>query len=331
MFFPNSFVIALLSLTTSVASHPNHQHHHQHAASHIEKRYALETSYTASNFFDGFTFFTGPDPTDGDVEYITQFEAYLLGYINTKNNQVYLGVDNTTVNPANGRLSVRVQSNQAYTHGLFIADIAHMPGSICGVWPSYWMFGPNFPDSGEIDIIENVNYVFTNQLTLHTSPGCTINIAGSAAGATLLDSNCNDNNGLDGCSVTTTNQNAYGNFFNINGGGVYATLWESTGIKIWFFERGSIPSDITADAPNPSGWGTPLVSFNGGSTCNIDSFFANNNIVFDIDFCGDWAGQLWDSSPCYSVFGGTCDEFVNANPSAFSQAYWLLNSLKVYQ
>jgi hypothetical protein len=29
------------------------------------------------------------------------------------------------------------------------------------------------------------------------------------------------------------------------------------------------------------------VAFNGGSSCNIDSFFANENIVFDTTFCGD--------------------------------------------
>jgi hypothetical protein len=159
MLFTFHFTLTLLGLMTTVSSHPKKSN----GTSRIEKRYALVDDYTAANFFDDFTFFTGADPTHGYVEYITQFEAYLLGYINTNNNQVYLGVDSTTVNPSNGRLSVRVTSNKAYTHGLFIADIQHMPGSICGVWPSYWMFGPNFPANGEIDIIENVNYAFTNQ------------------------------------------------------------------------------------------------------------------------------------------------------------------------
>jgi hypothetical protein len=137
---------------------------------------------------------------------------------------------------------------------------------------------------------------------LHSSPGCTINIAGSTAGDTLLNSNCNANNGNDGCSVTTTNQNAYGNYFNLNGGGVYATLWDSTGIKIWFFQRGSIPADITAGAPNTANWGTPMVAFNGGSGCNIDSFFANNQIVFDINFCGD----VYLSPSFLEWFASTC-------------------------
>lgn len=32
--------------------------------------------------------------------------------------------------------------------GVFIADIAHMPGGACGSWPAFWMFGPNWPNSG---------------------------------------------------------------------------------------------------------------------------------------------------------------------------------------
>jgi Glycosyl hydrolases family 16 len=160
MLFSFRLSCTLLGLITTVSSHPKTDNA---GTSRIVKRYALADEYTAANFFDGFTFFTGPDPTNGYVEYITQFEAYLLGYINNNNNQVYLGVDSKTVNPSSGRLSVRVASKKAYTHGLFIADIQHMPGSICGVWPSYWMVGPDFPTNGEIDIIENVNYAFTNQ------------------------------------------------------------------------------------------------------------------------------------------------------------------------
>lgn len=292
--------------------------------------YNLVDTYDSGNFFSSFNFYTGSDPTHGFVSYQSQSAASSAGLINTNNGQVYLGVDHTTTNPSSGRASVRVTSNKAYTHGLFIADIAHMPGSICGVWPAWWLFGPNWPNSGEIDVIEGVNLAGTDTITLHTAAGCTINTAGSQAGTQLTNSDCNANNGNDGCGVTTTTANAYGNAFNSVGGGVYAMQWESSGIYVWFFQRGSIPSDITSGHPVTGNWGLPIVAFNGGSGCNIDSFFANENIVFDTTFCGDWAGSVWGSGSCASL-ASSCQTYVAGNPGAFSNAYWEINSVKVYQ
>jgi hypothetical protein len=100
--------------------------------------YGLVDTYNSGNFFSAFNFYTGSDPTHGYVSYQFQSAAASQGLINTNNGQVYLGVDHTTVNPSAGRASVRITSNKGYTHGLFIADIAHMPGSICGVWPAFW-------------------------------------------------------------------------------------------------------------------------------------------------------------------------------------------------
>lgn len=74
----------------------------------------------------------------GFVNYQSYGDASAAGLAYTTNGQIYMGVDYTTARPASpGRKSVRVTSNRAYNHGLFIADIAHMPGSICGVWPAY--------------------------------------------------------------------------------------------------------------------------------------------------------------------------------------------------
>lgn len=293
--------------------------------------YSLKYDYDSSNFFSEWSFFTQSDPTHGYVQYVGQSQAQSAGLINTNNNQIYMGVDTKTTNPANGRESVRLVSNAAFTHGLFIADIEHMPNA-CGAWPAWWLTGPNWPSNGEIDVIEGVNEATTNSITLHTSAGCTIDISGSQGGDVLSSSDCNNNNAYNGCGVSTTNTQNYGPGFNNIGGGVYAMQWTSSAIKVFFFPRSSIPSDIQSGNPNPSGWGTPLVSFNGGSGCNIDSHFSQMQIVFDTTFCGDWAGQasVWSSGTCGSQ-AATCQDFVAANPSAFSQAYWTVNYVKVYQ
>jgi hypothetical protein len=77
-------------------------------------------------------------------------------------------------------------------------------------------------------------------------------------------------------------------------------------------------------------WGLPVVAFNGGSGCNIDYHFANHNIIFDTTFCGDWAGGAWGSSSCASK-AGSCQGSVAGNPGEFVNAYWAINSVKVYQ
>lgn len=182
--------------------------------------YGLVDTYNAANWYSTQTFYSGADPTHGFVQYLSLSAAQNLGIVSTAGNQVYMGVDWTTANTAAGRSSVRTSSNKAYTHGLFVADIAHMPDSICGVWPAFWTFGPNWPSSGEIDIIEGVSLNSLDTITLHTSSGCTANIAGSLGSTALTQSNCNANNGNDGCSVSTATN--YGTNFNAAGGGVYA-------------------------------------------------------------------------------------------------------------
>ena len=294
-----------------------------------QAQYSLTSTFDDTNFFDTFDFFTGTDPTAGFVDYLDSGDAMSQGLAGYQNGQVYMGVDASTTNPSAGRASVRVTSQQAWTHGLFIADIAHMPGSICGAWPAYWLVGPNWPASGEIDIIEGVNTQTTVQSTLHTSPGCIMADDGVTTGTILAADDCGADSGYTGCGETTTNNQNYGDGFNDIEGGVYATEWTSDYISIWFFPRSSIPADITAETPDPSGWGAPQSTFSG-SGCDIDTYFQNNQIVFDTTFCGQWAGQVWSANSECAALSDSCNDYVGANPSAFSEAYWLVNSIKVY-
>ncbi len=299
--------------------------------------YALVDSYDHTNFFSSFDFFNGPDPTNGFVKYVdapTANSSALAGYLD---NKVYLGVDHKTASAPAGRQSTRLTSKKTYTRGLFVADIAHMPVG-CGVWPAFWTFGPGWPSSGEIDVLEGVNSATTNAVTLHTSAGCSVDTAGSMASSRLAsnNANCNAGSGTLGCSQQTAGTTAYGPGFNAAGGGVYAMEWTSQAISVWFLPRGSSAAAAAASngnlssaaAPDPSTFGTPVARFSG---CNIDAHFANHNIVFNTALCGDWAGKVWDQDPTCSSIANTCQDFVASNSTAFRQAYWLINSVKVYQ
>jgi len=288
--------------------------------------YQLVDDYSPDNFASKFDFFTENDPTHGYVNYVDRGTAEHLGLFKKENNKIYMAADHTTVASGRGRNSVRITSKNAYTHGLIILDLEHMPDGQCGSWPAFWTFGPNWPNSGEIDIIEGVNRQNTNLMSLHTKSGCIIKDNQDYTGH-LWRTNCgrSDNSG---CSFGTYDTRTYGDGFNAIGGGVYATEWTSNFISIWFFPRSGIPTDITNGNPNPSTWGKPLAKFSGS---NFDAFIRNNKIVFDITFCGDWAGSAWESDKACTARAPSCKEYVRRNPEAFKNAYWLINSLKVYR
>lgn len=138
-----------------------------------------------------------------------------------------------------------------------------------------WMTGPDWPSNGEIDIIEGVNKQSTNKMTLHTDPGCT-----------MSGKDCQGN---QGCSIDS---GPYGANINSAGGAVYALEWTSDGMNIWGWSGGGAPSDATGSNPDPSGWGNPTGSFPSSSSCNVDTFFKNQQIVFDTTFCGPYPRLL---------------------------------------
>ncbi|KAL9592610.1 MAG: hypothetical protein Q9179_006549, partial [Wetmoreana sp. 5 TL-2023] len=300
--------------------------------------YNLADSYTARNWFESFIFFDQKDPTNGFVQYkdlATAAKNNLIAIDGSGDNAaVYMGVDHTTKDPA-GRASIRISSKKSYNHGLFIFDIEHNPGSICGTWPAAWLLSDSgkWPVGGEIDIFEGANDQSDNKMTLHTTSGCQIQKTGFSG--KLDTSNCDVNaqgQGKNmGCGILhpPTQRHSFGREMNVVGGGVYATKWTSQDIQIFHFPRSSVPDDITTGKPDPSKWGMPVAKFAGG--CNIDDHFQNLNIIFNNAFCGDWAGEAWSSSPKCAALAPTCQSYVQNNPNAFKDAYWLIRSVKVYQ
>lgn len=167
--------------------------------------------------------------------------------------------------------------------------------------------GPNWPNGGEIDIVEGVNDYTNNQATIHTNSGCSLpssNLTSLAITGTVVGgTNCAAlETGNQGCGVRAANANSFGAAFNNIGGGVYASecflpamalaklcemlmgvcavLWDDDGVSVYFFPRSSIPADITAGAPQPNGWGLPMAQW-PASSCNPSTFFHDHSAIFD--------------------------------------------------
>ncbi|KAF5123569.1 putative endo-1,3(4)-beta-glucanase [Metarhizium anisopliae] len=298
--------------------------------------YALATSYAGESLLSGFNWFHGADPTHGYVSYQSRQNAEALGLysVDEKTGVVRLGVDSTNTYPLTaGRPSIRLESKEAFNHGLFIADFLHMPPSQCGVWPAFWSYGPNWPTSGEVDIIEGANDQHNNLISAHTGPGCTISksLGGKFSGA-QRETDCNVGNNNVGCGYSSPagDASAYGDGFNAANGGVYAMEWDNEFIKIWHFARSEIPKDITNKTPDTKGWGVPDAVFGGGD-CNVDNFFKDMSLVININFCGDWGNAIWGKSDGCGKYAATCNEYVANNPKAFANAYWDVRYIEAYR
>jgi hypothetical protein len=169
--------------------------------------------------------------------------------------------------------------------------------------------------TGEIDILEGVHEGPNNQYVLHTSPDCRIkkSFSNNEVTSNLMHNICtssgNDNRG---CGFSDPDDKSYGRKFNSGNGGVFAHLWDSSGIKIWRFTRDAVPSDIQLRQPNPASWGTPVALFQNSDGCDMATHFFDHQLVLDTTICGDYAGPTYEGAGC----PGTCQQAV-ANATNF--------------
>lgn len=324
--------------------------------------YTPKDSYSGATFFSGFNFNTFDDPTHGYVDFVNETTAIEMGLINvTADERVYIGTEYAEVVGDNdrGRKSIRLQSKESYNGNILIViDLEHMPTTVgslptgCASWPAFWTVGPDWPSTGEIDIIEYINTASMDITTLHTDEGCDQSSENTSA-FTGQWSTGSQSNPADDCNVYANDQWAnqgcgiIGNaepvqvgaaFNDLLSGGVYALEWSTDEyIRAFYFERSNIPVDIIERTLlNPDKWGTPYARFELGSStfsraaassCTSDHF-SNHSIIFDNTFCGDWAGSDFTDSCSGDL---SCTDYVKYNPSYFEQSYWLLNYVDVYQ
>ncbi|WRT63877.1 uncharacterized protein IL334_000803 [Kwoniella shivajii] len=294
--------------------------------------YKLAKSYTGKSFFDGFDWKTFDDPTHGRVNYVSETDARNknLSYVSDHNTFVMRTDYKHKVQPGQrGRDSVRIESKDTFGNGIFIADIQHMPVG-CGTWPAFWTSTTDqWPNGGEIDIIEGVNGRGTNQGTLHTTPGCTIPKNVDESGQQLSSDCAVHGSDNQGCGVKDNRRDSFGPAFNKISGGWYVMKRSDTGIKMWFWPRGGhAPADVRTGAAHvdPAHFGKPFANF-PSTQCNMKEHFGQHRIIFDNTLCGDWAGAVYGQQGCPS----TCEDHVMNNPDAFKDAYWKVRALRVYE
>jgi hypothetical protein len=284
---------------------------------------------------DYFTTSSGPSDNGGVADYVDNLIS-----VNSAGD-VVMWVD--TTESTNLRQSMKLTSSETFGVGtLMIFDIVHMP-AVCGAWPALWLLGGGtWPAGGEIDIIEGVSEYTYNVMSIHTSEGCsmtqsnvqslvdaTINVADDLSCYAYAD---NDQT----CAATSNVASSYGTGFNSAGGGTYAIQIIDAGIFINYWTPGNVPSDITSGGPNPSTWSAQ--TFFSSTSCTISDYFTDLALIIDTNLGGTFTEGVWSTSgaggqqtSCASSTGySTAASYVQNVGSAFSDAYWQISSIKIY-
>ncbi|KAH7710381.1 endo1,3(4)-beta-glucanase [Aphelenchoides avenae] len=293
-----------------------------------------------ANFFNESELWFSGTPTDTPdfVEYVTNWpDAKTLGLVSIVNGKAKIAVDNKNIVPADsnyGRKSVRLNTKTVFNGDVVLMDFEHMPvGS--GTWPAYWMTGPNWPVTGELDIIEEGHGETRNKVSGHTSGACILpredesQMTGTwyktYPDDVYYSRNCSQS-GI-GCCIKD-DVGTFGQAVNDHQGGVVAVEWvKEKYFKLWFFKRSEIPADITAGNPSPSCWGKPVAFLRTESNCV--NRFNDLRVTINISFCGMAVPFFPGSNDAEKT--AACEDYVRNNPSAFNDAYWLVNYIKVFQ
>lgn len=234
------------------------------------------------------------------------------------------------------RYAPKLLTKNAYGPGtVWVMDAVHMPYG-CSVWPALWTQGPNWPEGGEIDIMEGVHLQKTNQVALHSEgDGCYASKDVSMTGS-LAYENCSiSSNSASGCIVTDPNTNSYGADFASAGGGVYVAEFADQYIKVWFLTRSAVPEGVTKDAKSidTASLGEPLAYY-PRTTCDFPKYFGEQTLTIDITLCGTWGSipsvleatcpTLAENQTCYTTY------VINDASETYANAFFELNYINIY-
>ena len=281
-------------------------------AQSLALNYSICREWSGHDFYDQFFWFNYDDPTHGLVDYVDQHTSREtnLSYVDPSTGRFVMKVDMGDPVPLHGnwsnmvRRSNRIHSKEWFEDGFYIIKATRMPTG-CGVWPAFWTStGDQWPEGGEIDIIEGVNGKGPNLSSLHTAKNCSIDARFNSSQLGNLERT--DCAFQPGCASKYNDRLSFGHAFNNNGGGYFALMRDTrvngSGIGVYFWPNNVKPVDIpdqvaapphkapgTLDSDKMQNWGKPQAFFgyNDGSNtqCDLAKHFGKHQIIFDTTLC----------------------------------------------
>lgn len=279
----------------------------------------MKWSARGSRFFDDFDFLTS-DYNHGAALYLERDAARRAQVTEAHRTHAIL---RTGARAGNDdwpkRQSAKIQTKKSWKYFLMMMRYSNVPWG-CGVWPALWTHasGVPWPNGGELDVLEYANDA-PQQTSFHTGDANTCRLDPGVVNACRA---MPDTNGM-GYDCTTRYPDKLGCAPNTlpllpgelwaREGGVVAVQWTESFVKVFHIPEAELPEGIDGDAPDPNSWGRWLVSFYPfaasearapGSCPSPQDVMAPQQLVLNINMCGDWAGKIWNiSGSCVNVHG----------------------------
>ncbi len=246
------------------------------------------------------------------METIGFLEATNGGLLSSRNGSIYIGVnykDQLPTDSSVGRQSVNLWSYVHLSEGLYIIDILHAPTAACGLWSSL-----------RLELVDPVSSFEAFLINPNE-----INWLGDLASTKCFQSK------NDTIPVRAEDDNGpFASAINNEGGALYAFEWRADMVNIWIWMGDKAPSELkNGTIVDPTTWGPPQAQYLGECQVNLDRKHELNIRILST-FCPPWAPDEYYKSDCFRT-APICHQYVANNPSAFQDAYWLINHINVYE
>jgi hypothetical protein len=265
---------------------------------------------------------TGPGSSFGTGEIETMTNSTSNVYLDGNGN-----LDITALGSGSSWTSGRIQTTSANVGApaggeLEVTASIQQPSGGLGYWPAFWMLGPGqWPENGEIDIMEDVNSLSELSGTIHcgTDPGGPCNEPDGIGSGLVSCGGCQSGYHTYTMILNRTNTSDESVTFYLDGNEYFSVTEAQVGTSTWqaaFDHNLSIILDLAMGGAYPNGncnCTTPTSSTASGGTMSVAYVAADSTP-------GGGGGGGGGSGPTGPItgYGGLCVDVQGANPANFT-------------
>jgi hypothetical protein len=269
---------------------------------------------------------TGPGSNFGTGEIETMTNSSSNVHLDGNSN-----LDITALNQGGSWTSGRIQTTSANVGApaggqLEVTASIQQPTGGLGYWPAFWMLGPGqWPENGEIDIMEDVNALSELSGTVHcgTDPGGPCNEPNGIGSGLRSCSGCQTGYNTYTMILNRTNTSAESVTFYLNGSQYFSVSESQVGTSTWqaaFDHNLSIIFDLAMGGGYPNGvcgCTTPTSGTTSGGTMSVAYVAAYQTTSSSGGGGGGGGGGTGATGPI-TGYGGLCIDDRSASTANFN-------------